>query len=205
MLARETGRVKLIACTLTTALLLAGCSGDGPPGPDAAVSPSAAPAEAEETAAERGITQPEGTVIHNAAHGASKRSVSRAIKDLKKVKLWKPLTKHLYVIKIGSRLGRSNVPEDGHLADAYLTAQIDDGVGGSLCDIMFFPTAMADDLARWRAYNAQGLLTEPAPSRRQFWGAILAHELAHCLDHGKGEGAAERWEGKALEALRKRV
>ena len=201
----ETEAVKLIACALAAALLFAACSEDNPRPGEVAASPSSAPAQAEGTAAERGITQPDGTVVQNVAHGASKRSASRAIKDLKKVKLWKPLTEHLYVIKIGSRLGRPSVPEDGHLADAYLTAQIDDdGVGGSLCDIMFFPTAMADDLRRWRTYNAQGLLVDPAPTGRQFWAAILAHELAHCLDHGKGEPAAERWEARALEALRRR-
>ena len=198
--------MKLLACALAAALLFAACSEDSPRPGEAASSVSPPPAQSEESAAERGITQPEGTVVQNAAHGASKRSVSNAIKDLKKVGLWKPLTRHLYVIKISSRLGRSSVPEDGHLADAYLTAQIDDdGVGGSLCDIMFFPTAMSDDLARWRTYHAQGLLADPAPARREFWGAILAHELAHCLDHGKGEAAAERWEARALEALRGRV
>jgi hypothetical protein len=185
---------------LAASLVLGACSDEVAPrssGP----SPSVHPSE-ESQPSERGITRPDGTTVHNGAHGSSKRLVKVAIADLKRSGLWKPLTKHLYVIKVSSRLGRENVPEDGHLADAYLTAQIDDGVGGSLCDIMFFPTAMADDLARWRTYNAQGLLADPAPSRRQFWASILAHELAHCLDHGSGEDVAERWEAKALSRLR---
>ena len=185
---------------VVVALTLGACQ-DGGPARSAAPSPSVRPTVGPEPA-ERGITQPEGTTVHNGAHGSSKRLVRMAIADLKRAGLWKPLTKHLYVIKVSSRLGRENVPEDGHLADAYLTAQIDDGVGGSLCDIMFFPTAMADDLARWRTYNAQGLLADPAPSRRQFWASILAHELAHCLDHGSGEDVAERWEAKTLTRLR---
>lgn len=192
--------MKVILGIVVVAVLFAACNG-GPEAPSAQPSPAASPSASQP--AERGITQPEGTSVQNVAHGPSKRLVATAIRDLKRVKLWKPLTKHLYVIKIGSRLGRSNVPEDGHLADAYLTAQIDDdGVGGSLCDIMFFPTAMADDLARWRTYNAQGLLDDPAPTRSQFWAAILAHELAHCLNHGSGEPLAEKWEARALEAVR---
>ena len=188
-----------IAAVLLCVVLLGACSGsDEPLDVDRTERVSPSPQEP----AERGITQPEGLTVENVAHGHSKRLVANAITDLKKEGLWKPLTKHLYVIKIGSRLGRSNVPDDGHLADAYLTAQIDDGIGGSLCDIMFFPTAMSDDLARWRSYNAQGLLDDPAPTRRQFWASILAHELAHCLDHGSDEKVAEKWEAKALEAVR---
>lgn len=193
--------MKPVAVLLACSLLLVACSTEGPRTPPvAAPSPSETAGDGEPS--ERGITQPEGTTVQNVAHGKSKRTVATAVRDLKRVRLWKPLTKHLYVIKIGSRLGRSNVPDDGHLADAYLTAQIDDGVGGSLCDIMFFPTAMDDDLARWRTYNAQGLLDDPAPTRRQFWASILAHELAHCLNHGSGEGVAERWEARALKAVR---
>lgn len=192
--------MKMAVVALGLTLLLGACSDSSQP-PAAKSTPQSSPS-VEPEPAERGITQPDGLTVQNAAHGGSKRLVANAIADLKRENLWKPLTKHLYVIKIGSRLGRSNVPEDGHLADAYLTAQIDDGVGGSLCDIMFFATAMDDDLDRWRTYNAQGLLDDPAPTRRQFWGSILAHELAHCLDHGSDEAVAERWEAKALEALR---
>ena len=193
--------MKMVAGILCVAAFFGACSD---PEGSATPPPSPVPSASAEEPPERGITKPDGLTVQNAAHGGSKRLVEAAIADLKGVKLWKPLTKHLYVIKIGSRLGRSNVPEDGHLADAYLTAQIDDGVGGSLCDIMFFVTAMADDLARWRTYNQQGLLDDPAPTRRQFWASILAHELAHCLDHGSDEDVAERWEAKALEAIRNR-
>ncbi len=141
-------------------------------------------------------------ILTNAALGGSKRLVNTAIGDLKKVGLWRPLTNHLYSLKFATRLGRLNVPEDGHLADAYLTAAINGNEGGAACDVMFFPTAMADDLARWRTYHSQGLLADPAPTLRQFWGSIMAHELAHCLKHGRGEPTAERWEARALAALR---
>ena len=193
-------RMKMVALLLSSAATLGACSGPDQ-SPIARSTPEGSPS-GEGEPAERGITQPEGLIVQNVAQGGSRQLVATAIGDLKRERLWKRLTDHLYVVKIGSRLGRANVPEDGHLADVYLTAQIDDGVGGSLCDIMFFTTAMADDLDRWRTYNAQGLLDDPAPTRRQFWASILAHELAHCLDHGRGEPAAERWEAKALEAVR---
>ena len=193
--------MKTAAFLLCLTMFFGACSGSDAPG--AGPSPKASPS-AQDDPAERGITKPERLIVQNVAHGGSKKLVATAIADLKREGLWRPLTKHLYVVKVGSRLGRSNVPEDGHLADAYLTAQIDEGVGGSLCDIMFFTTAMADDLARWRTYNAQGLLDDPAPTRRQFWASILAHELSHCLDHGSDEEVAERWEAKALDAVRKR-
>lgn len=193
---------RLAAIVAVLALFGAACNGD--PDPKAAqTSPSPSPAPSSTGPAERGITQPDGKVrVDNVAHGHSRRLVARAVGDLKAVGLWRPLTKHLFVVKLNSRLGRENVPDDGHLADVYLTAIIEDGVGGSLCDVMFFPTAMSDDLDRWRSYHAQGFLADPPPSLRQFWASILAHELAHCLDHGKGEPVAERWEAKALESVR---
>ena len=143
-----------------------------------------------------------GPKVENVAFGRSHDHARRAVKDLKRLGLWKRLTDHLYAIRLGSRLGRDSVPDDGHLADAILTAQVDEEGHGSLCDIRFYPTAMRDDLVRWSLYYAQRLLPEPAPTLRQFWGAILAHELAHCLPEGRGEPAAGRWEERALRGLR---
>jgi hypothetical protein len=94
------------------------------------------------------------------------------------------------------------VPSDGHLADAFLTAQIDKRGAGSLCDILFFPQAMTDDLVRYENFYEQGLLPDPTPTLRQFWVSILGHELAHCLRHGSGEPVAERWEKKVLDRAR---
>jgi len=192
---RRASRRAVTAATCVV-LLLVGCDGGGGR-PGAAPTPSAT-----SSPAARGITKPEGLIVRNAALGFSKKLVRRAIADLKEVGLWKPLTRHLYSIRFASRLGRVNIPEDGHLADAYLTAEIDGNEGGAMCDIMFFPSAMAADLARWRAYHSQGLLPDPPPTIRQFWASITAHELAHCLKHGRGEPTAERWEARALAALR---
>jgi hypothetical protein len=67
---------------------------------------------------------------------------------------------------------------------------------------MFFPDAMAADLARYDRYYHQGLLPDPTPTEREFWVSILGHELGHCLYHGRGEPTAERWEKKVLDAAR---
>lgn len=139
--------------------------------------------------------------ITNSAFGQSRWRVARATRDLRRIGLWDDLTKGLYAIHFRSRLGRDDVPEDGHLADALSTAVIDEDGQGGLCDIWFYPTAIADDLRRWRQYHADGRLDEPPPSPGQFWAAITAHELAHCLGFGRGEKAAERWEAKALARM----
>jgi hypothetical protein len=195
--------MKMLASLLLCSLLLAACTSDPErrlrvEKPRMDVGPTSTPAEAEE----RPSLERRGAKVENVAFGRSRGHARRAIKDLKEIGLWRRLTDHLYVVKIGSRLGRESIPEDGHLADAILTAQVDEQGGGSLCDIRFYPTAMGDDLVRWAQYYSQNLLPEPAPTVRQFWGAILAHELAHCLGDGKGEPIAERWEDRALRGLR---
>lgn len=140
--------------------------------------------------------------VENQALGSSERLVTRAIHDLKALGFWDDLTDHLYVLKISSRPGRTRIPKDGHLADAFLTAQIDKRGAGSLCDILLFPQAMTDDLVRYENFYEQGLIADPTPTIRQFWVSILGHELAHCLHHGSGEPTAERWEKKVLAAAR---
>lgn len=193
---------RLLALVCVASVVLGGCTRARTP-QGAPASPSSVPtASASPTPQERGITNPEGVIVTNAGLEGSDRRIATAVKDLKRVRLWRRLTKHLYAAKFGSRPGRHQIPDDGHLADAFLTAQIEEDAGGPFCDIMFFPTAMRDDLDRWRTYYAQGLLDDPPPSLRQFWASIMAHELAHCLPGGKGEPAAQRWEQRALQAVR---
>ncbi|MFP5299296.1 MAG: hypothetical protein ACLGHL_09955, partial [Actinomycetota bacterium] len=165
--------------------------------PSLTAGPSASP-----TPEHRPIVTPRRLLVENEAFGRSKGRVARAIADLKKVDLWKPLTRRLYAVKFGSRTGKVNIPDDGHLADAYLTARVDGDVGGAFCDIMFFPSAMIADLERWRTYYSQGLIAEAPPSARQFWASIMAHELAHCLKGKNGEPVAMAWEERALAAVR---
>lgn len=191
--------MRLLVLGVLAATFVGACSA-GDPSPDAAPSQEVA---ASPTPENRGITLPDELTLDNVAFGSSAQRVDRAIADLKKIDFWKRLTDHLYVVKFGSRLGRSNIPTDGHLADAFLTVQIDGDLGGPLCDVRFYPTAMKDDLERWRAYFAQGLLDDQPPSLRQFWASIMAHELSHCfVDGPNGERVAQRWEERALAAVR---
>ncbi len=189
----------LAAALLLVILGLTGCT-----------APDGAPMQAGPTSSTLPIPIPNQTVagpvkgvrVVNHAFGSSKDLLGTAIADLKTLGFWNELTKDLYVLKVSSRNGRARVPEDGHLADAFLTAQIDKRGSGALCDLMFFPVAMSDDLARYQQYYEQGLFADPPPSEREFWASILAHELAHCLGHGKGEPVAEAWEKKVLAAAR---
>lgn len=182
-------------------VVLVGCSGSVThqtlPRPSISVSdPSPTPER-------RGaLEDPPGVIVVNDASGISAARVERAQADLKNAGMWRKLTKHLYRIEFVSAPGRSFVPDDGHLAEAYKTFVIEDGTGGTLCQIKFFSTAMRDDLNRWINYHAQGLIPEEPPSFRHFWAAIMAHELAHCLDGPNGEKAALEWEERALEAIR---
>jgi hypothetical protein len=109
------------------------------------------------------------------------------------------------VIELGSRLGRENIPRDGHLADAYVTGLVEKRGAGALCDIMFFPTAVTDDLARWRSYHANGYIEDPPPTLRQFWVGLLAHELGHCVEGPRGEKVAEMWERRAMHRFATRL
>jgi hypothetical protein len=124
--------------------------------------------------------------------------------DLKEVGLWRRLADHLYEVRVSVRPGRSDIPSDRHLADAYPSAVAKPGGFGSLCDIAFDPAAISADLARWRRYYSQGRAGRPPATLRQYWGSILAHELAHCLGNGKGERVADHWERVARDRLRHR-
>lgn len=150
----------------------------------------------------RGLTRPEEVVVDNLASGRYRRYLETAIADLKAISFWGRLTKELFVVEVSARPGRAFVPEDAHLADAFRTLDIREDHAGVLCDITFYPTAMTDDLDRWRDYYDRGLLPDRPPTVRQLWASILAHELSHCLKRDNDEEAAQEWERRALEALR---
>ncbi len=193
---------RMLVTALAAVLVLLACAPDEPP--PASDSPRQGRQQSEKRINERRRTRI-GVRVQNEAFGPSARFVGRAVRDLKRLDLWGPLTDHLYVIEVGSRLGRDNIPRDGHLADAYITGLVEDKGAGALCDIMFFPTAITDDLARWRTYHASGYLEAPPPSLRQFWAALLAHELGHCMEGPRGERVAERWERRALHRFKARL
>ena len=193
----------LLMGLLVVALVAAACSGgDGRPeaGPSRPPAASSVPSP---TIAERmPLTEPTRLVIDNLATGPHRRLVKQAIADLRSVGLWRRLTGELFVVEASARPGRRFVPEDGHLADAFRTLDIRGSQGGVLCDITFYPRAMADDLVRWRSFFERGLIAEAPPSRRHLWASVLAHELAHCFKRDNGETDAQRWEARALERLR---
>ncbi|MEA2499201.1 MAG: hypothetical protein QOH26_1606 [Actinomycetota bacterium] len=132
--------------------------------------------------------------VRNQAFGRSKERLAFGIKELKRLGFWHELTDHLFVLKLGSRLGLDDVPEDEHLADASSTGIVEDDDIGALCDLMFFSTAIRKDLERVRGYYAQGLVEETPPSLGHYWVIILGHELTHCLPQGHGEKAARATE-----------
>ena len=192
---------RVLAVVLVAVFVLVSCSGDQAR-PTREANRRRQPVE--EGIMERGPTRIRARVENN-AFGTSARLVQRAIRDLKRLDLWGPLTHHLYVIELGSRLGRDDVPRDGHLADAYVTGLVEEEGAGALCDIMFFPTAVTDDLARWRTYHANGYIDDPPPSLRQLWAGLLAHELGHCVEGPRGERVAEKWERRAMDRFEARL
>jgi hypothetical protein len=179
-------------------VLFVACIGDDPTIPVTRITPKPG-------SASRPPTQPQGPSrfrVEMEAKGSARRLLVRAVADLKRIRFWDDLTSHLYVLRIDSRVGRLNVPRDGHLADAYYTGTIDDRGAGELCDVMFFSTAITDDLARWRDFWATGRIAEPPPSLGNFYVSLLAHELAHCRHGPRGEPEAVSWEKRTREALR---
>jgi hypothetical protein len=157
------------------------------------------------SAAKRKVTRPRGARVLFLATGRAVTRLHQAEHDLKAVRLWGRLTNHLYEVKVAVRPGRSDIPADRHLADAYISAVAAQGTLRNLCDIVFYPVAIAQDLVRWRRYHAQGRLGRPPGTLRQYWGSILAHELAHCLGTGRGERVAKHWEAKAQRKLEARA
>jgi hypothetical protein len=182
---------------------MASCDVKGSRTPDARTpTPTVSPTAAERTPS---VELPK---IDNRASGKARGRVVKAIRDLKTTPYWDRLTKHLYVVSIGSRPGRQYVPDDGHLAEARAFPFADDDGGGRLCDITFFPTAIDDDRRLQAHYFEQGLLDRGPATLRDFWASILGHELAHCLVRKENglpaltpEPVAKRWEKKVLAAL----
>ena len=150
---------------------------------------------------ERERTRPAGVPVENLAlNRADRRAVDRAVEDLKRLGFWRRLTRQVESVIVSTRPGAGNVPEDGHLADAIRNVTLGRPPGYT-CDVMIFSHALERDVALQRVYYAQGRLPHPAPTLRQFWAVILAHELAHCTDRGaSGEGYSTTWERRVLEA-----
>jgi hypothetical protein len=188
MLGSAFGLKFLVAISLSVAMTVA-CTANGTRGDSRS-----------ELRGERDRIRPPA-VVENDAFGRSRRSLNQAVRDLKKVKLWGPLTSDLYRIDLGSRLGHDDIPTDGHLADAYSTGVLEGDRKGALCDVMFYVEALRDDLRRWRRYHSDDRIIQAPPSKRHFWAMILAHELAHCLPERNGERAARSWESRAYKAL----
>lgn len=151
----------------------------------------------------RAPTRPRWFVLNEGLTRRDRHRIRQAVSDLKRLGFWKRLTDHLWQVRISTRPGEARIPQDGHLADAIYTFQ--QGRGSNLepvCDIFFYSRAMTLDAERQAAAEAAGALEEPAPSLRQFWAVVLAHELAHCTGKGqKGEKHSTRWEERVLEAL----
>lgn len=166
--------------------------------------PSAAPEQPiRSEAPQRPPTEPELRVT-NDAFGNSQERLRHAIAELKRLGFWHELTDHLFVIDLGSRLGTANVPKDQHLADANSTGTVEGDQMGALCDLMFFTTAIRQDLDRWRGYYEQGLADTEPPTMEHYWVMLLAHELTHCLPRKHGETAARRAEERVREAYEER-
>ncbi|HYI45509.1 MAG TPA: hypothetical protein VE174_08660 [Actinomycetota bacterium] len=142
--------------------------------------------------------------VDNGAFGYSKHRLRFAIAELKRLGFWHELTDHLFVIDLGSRLGTANVPQDQHLADASSTGTVEGDQMGALCDLMFYTTAIRQDLDRWRGYYEQGLADEEPPTIEHYWVMLLAHELTHCLPRHHGEKAARRAEDRVRAAYEQR-
>ena len=139
------------------------------------------------------------------ARGPAHDSIVQAVADVRTIGFWRRLTDHLFEVQLDARLGRSNIPRDEHLADAYYTVAVAPNGGGTVCDVMFFPTSIANDLARWTAFYAQGRIARPPPaSLRQYYASLLAHELGHCQPGLRDESVALSWEHRTVAALEAR-
>ncbi|MGH2808747.1 MAG: hypothetical protein ACRDKT_15895 [Actinomycetota bacterium] len=126
------------------------------------------------------------------------RLIRRGIQDVKRLGLWKRLTRHLHVVKINAYSGHHNVPRDGHLADAISgVMESSDRELGLSCDVVFYMAAIGREMRLSRA----GVLVRTRPSIRITYASIVAHELAHCLPGPHGEKVARRWEYRVERLL----
>lgn len=172
----------------------AACTGaDRPPGAD-----ERRPASPTEMVQER----PRSAAVRviNEGLGRSGRRVATAVRDLKQVSLWGPLTRDLFSLQLQTDPGPDGVPEDGHLADAMIGAVVENGGSGTHCSVRFYPTAIKQELTTLEEGYRAGLLGPP-PTERRLWAGVLAHELAHCRNWDGGEPYAEQWERRALAAV----
>jgi hypothetical protein len=208
----------LLTTLVIVSTVLIACDGrsafdEASPLPSVAATPTDAPGPVEGAEqGERAVTIPKpGRIVFHEV-GIFAFEIRRAIADLKRVGVWKELTSHIFQIDLSVRSGRENIPKDDHLADArFWRAPMvlgTEGVGGEqlgiYCWVRFFPSAMVQDLYRWRSLYDQGMTGRVPPSRRQFWASILGHELYHCPEAGKKtrpEPAALAWEQRILDKL----
>lgn len=197
-----------VALACVALAVLVAC--EAPQSPPAARPSDRGPASEPAAPSPRAPTGTPGPRPSIKASGPARRLLARAVRDLRRLGLWEPLTRHLDQVVLSSHPGRGNIPGDEHLADAFLGAVFSPRDSGAGCDIHFYPAAIALDLRRQAAYYADGALSQAPPSARQFWVALLGHELGHCLPprvrfRQRGERTAERWEKRVLEAARSQL
>ncbi|HVM36234.1 MAG TPA: hypothetical protein VM784_12950 [Actinomycetota bacterium] len=188
-------KIRLLVFLWWACAVAAACTGgDEPPSVDERL--PAAPTRAVQ---ERRPTSA-GVRVSNEGLGPSGRRVATAVRDLKRVALWGPLTRDLFSLQLQTDPGSDGVPDDGHLADAMIGAVVESGGSGTHCSIRFYPAAIKQELATLEEGYRAGLF-DPPPTARQLWAGVLAHELAHCRNWEGGEPYAERWEARALRAV----
>ena len=130
------------------------------------------------------------------------RLVKKGIGDVKRIGLWRPLTRDVDVIAMTAFDERWRVPPKGHLADAVLQATDENGVLQIRCDIQYYSHSIAKQLDVFRYDASFGLGLDRPRSLRELYAAVVAHELAHCLPGPHGEKVAQRWERKAVRRFR---
>lgn len=190
-------RVVLLLCAVVAAGSCAAAEPPADPGaPDERRGATPTDVRAQDRRATAG-----GLRVTNEARGPSRRRVTIAVRDLKQVSLWRPLTRDLYSLQLQTDPGTYGVPDDGHLADAMIGAVVEPHGSGTHCSIRFYPAAIRAELDTLEEGYRTGTFGAP-PSYRQLWAAVLAHELAHCRDWEGAEPYAKQWEARALEAVR---
>lgn len=123
---------------------------------------------------------------------------------MKRIGLWRPLTRHLGVIAMTAFDEKWRVAPDGHLADAFVQTTDENGVFQIRCDVEFFTHAIAKQLVIYRK-PSYGLGLDPPQSLREVYAAVVAHELAHCLSGPHGEKVAQWWERDAVRRFREEL
>ena len=144
-------------------------------------------------------SEPAPPKLEIVAPRSARRTVGRAVRDLREIGLWHRLTRDLYAVRLSVRTGKGAIPGDRHLADAAYSGLVDDHGSGSLCDVFLFARSILDDHRRQRRFYAAHRADRPS-SLRVFWASVLAHELAHCSTRGqRGERWSEHWEERVRD------